>query len=154
PSVLAAEKMAPLNVREIERVRVEVYKWAQERFEAAADHYRNADSREAADHSLPYVVAAALLDGTVSPRSYDDAHLRHPDLRRLMQGMEVVENEEFTRAFQGKPQLHRTRVTVVMKNGERLTGETGGDHGDLGARETAAEIEQKFRTLTEDVLGG
>ena len=48
---------------------------------------------------------------------------------------------------------HRTRVTVVTSSGERLVGETGGDQDDLAAPKSDAQIEEKFRGLTEDVLG-
>ena len=35
-------------------------------------------TRETADRSIPYVVAAALADGTVGPRQFDDEHLVDP----------------------------------------------------------------------------
>ena len=118
----------------------------------AAEHRWNPD-RESADGSIPYVTAVALMDGTVTPRSYNDARLWNPELRALMQKVEVVENPEFTAAFERLPIEHRTRVTVVMHSGERLVGEAGGDQDDLSAPKSDAQIEEKFRGLTGDVLG-
>ena len=98
-SILAAEKVAPLkNIKEVKQVTVEVYKKAKERV-GTGEHRWNPDSRETADHSIPYVVAATLMDGTVTPRSFNDAHLWNPELRALMQKIEVVENEEFTQSL-------------------------------------------------------
>ena len=156
-SILAAEKMAPLeNIKEVKQVTVEVYKHAKER-EGTGEHRWNPDSREGADHSLPYVVAATLIDGTVTLRSFSDAHLWNPELRALMQKIEVVENAEFTKAFEGVPVAEHARITVVTNSGERLMsehlGEAGGDKDDLAAPKSDAQIEEKFRGLTEDSLG-
>ena len=44
-------------------------------------------------------------------------------------------------------------VHVVMRDGERFTGESGGDRGDLSDRKSDAEIAEKFLGLTEEFLG-
>jgi len=118
-----------------------------------AEHHWHPDTRESADHSVPYVVAATLVDGTITPNSYNDAHLRNPELRALLKKIVVVENSEFTRDYERVPQAHRTRVTVVTASGERLVGETGGDEDDLATPKSNAKIEEKFRGLTENFLG-
>ena len=152
-SVLAAEKIAPLeNPEDVQQVTVEVYKRAKETV-GTGRHVWNPESRETADHSIPYVVAAALMDGTVTPRSFDAAHLRNQLLRRLMQKIEVVENEEFTRANERSPSEHHTRVTVVTRHGERFIGESGADKSGVSANYADAEITEKFRALTLDFLG-
>ena len=58
-----------------------------------------------------------------------------------------------SRRYLRLPVEHRTRVTVVTNSGERFIGETGGDEDDLAAPKSDAQIEQKFRALSEDVLG-
>ena len=40
-------------------------------------------------------------------------------------------NDEFTVAYERVPVEHRTRVTVKLRGGEQLVGESGGDKGDL-----------------------
>ena len=151
PSILAAEKLAPLrNFKEVRQVTVEVYEYAQMEYEGSGKH---ADSRLSAYYCIPYLVAAALMDGTVTLRSYNNAHLQNPELRALMQKIKVVENKEFTKAYDQQPQAHRTRVTVVTSSGERLVAEAGGDQDDLAAPKSDAQIAEKFRGLTEDVLG-
>ncbi len=152
-AILAAEKVAPLtNISEVKQVTVEIHKRAKE--SAGTDaHNWNPQSRETADHSVPYIVAATLIDSTVTSRSYNDAHLWNPELRALMQKIDVVENEEFTKANNRLPVEHHTRVTVVTNSGERLVGKAGGDQDDLSAPKTDAQVEKKFRGLTEEVLG-
>jgi len=152
-SVLAAEHIAPLrNLDAVEKITVEVYKKAKERV-GTGEHRWNPDTRETADHSIPYVVAATLMDGTVTPRSFNDAHLWNPALRALIHKIEVIENEEFTKAYIKLPVEHHTRVTVTMTNGEKLVGKAGGAKDELSSPKTDREIEDKFRVLCEEPLG-
>ena len=96
------------------------------------------------------------MDGTVNLRSFDDAHLWNPRLRALMQKIEVVENEEFTHAFECLPIVEQARITVLIRSGERLVGEMksgSGDEDDQAAPKSDAQIERKFRGFAENVLG-
>ena len=151
-SILAAEKVAPLDAGKVRQVTVEVYKHAKVGVGTGAHHW-NPDSRETANHSAPFNIAATLMDGTITPRSFDDAHLWNADLRALMQKIEFVENEEFSKAYERTPVEHRARVTVITGNGERLVGETGADEDDLSWPKSDAQFEQKFHGLTADTLG-
>src|SRR5262249_2876133 len=150
--ILAAEKVAPLDLKNIKHVTIEVYKRVKE-FAEASEKSWNPGSREDADHSAPYLVAATLLDGTVTLRSFDDTHLRNPELRALLHKIEVVENKEFTDAYERLPQENHARVTVEMNSGERLVGKSGGDPDDIAVAKTVKQYEEKFRGLAEDVLG-
>jgi 2-methylcitrate dehydratase len=152
-SVLAAEHVAPLrDLAAVEKITVEVYKKAKERV-GTGEHRWNPDTRETADHSIPYVVAATLMDGTITPRSFNDQHLWNPALRALIHKIEVVENEEFTKAYIKLPVEHHTRVTVTLANGEKLVGKAGGAKDELSAPKTDQEIADKFRMLCEEPLG-
>ena len=92
------------------------------------------------------------MDGTVTLRSFNDAHLRNPELHALMKKIEVVENQEFTKAYNRQPQEHRARVTVVTNSGDRFVGQTGGDNDDVAAPKSDAEITEKFHRYTEEYL--
>jgi 2-methylcitrate dehydratase len=153
-SILAAEKAGAslARVNDIEKVTVEVYERAKIGM-GTGEHHWNPDSRETADHSIPYVVAASLIDKRLTPSSFGDARLWSPELRALLPRIEVVTNDEFTAAYERLPVEHRTRVTVTLKDGKRAVGEAGGDKGDLSQPKTDAEIEDKFRALAEGVLG-
>jgi len=151
--ILATEKIAPLhNVGDVCEVRVEVYKRAKDEI-GTGDFHWHPDSKETADHSAPYLVAVTLMDGTLTPRSFDDRHLGDPALRALMQKIRVMENPEFTQAYGRIPVEQRARVTAIMKNGEKFVGEAGGGAEDLSAPKTDAQISDKFRGLTEECLG-
>jgi 2-methylcitrate dehydratase len=153
-SILAAEKPAAklVDIAQIEKVTVEVYERAKVGM-GTGEHHWNPDSRETADHSIPYVVAAALIDKRVTPQSFGDARLWSSELRALLPKIEVVTNDEFTTAYERVPVRHDTRVTVTLRGGEKLVGEAGGEQGDLSQPKTDVEIEDKFRMLAEGVLG-
>ena len=149
-SVLAAEKVAPVrNIKEVKHVTIEAYKYAKE----AYSDIEPPDSRETAFHRIPYLVAATLMEGTVTLHSYNEAHLWNPELRALTKKIGVVENKEFTKAYGRQPPERRARVTVLTNNGERLVGEAGGDQDDLLAPKNDAQIVEKFRGLTGGFSG-
>lgn len=152
-SIMATEKIAPMHAMDVKKITVEVYQKAKERV-GTGEHRWNPDTRETADHSIPYVVAATLVDGTITPRSFNDKNLWNPELRALVHKVEVVANDEFTQAYVKVPVQHRTRVTVQTHGGETLVGEAGGDADDLNMPKSDAMIDEKFRTLCEDSLGG
>ena len=154
-SLLAAEKAAGLlngRFADVKRVIVETYDFSRQ-ICGIGEHQWNPDSRETADHSIPYGVAAALIDGTVTAASFDENHLWNPNLRKLMQKVEVVSNDEFTRDYQKHPVMHRSRVTVELSSGERLAGEVGADETDLSTPMSDRQIEDKFRGVAEAVFG-
>ena len=151
--ILAAEKLAVLRDPEnVAQVTVEVFEHALDRA-GTGDHHWNPESRETADHSIPYVVAAGLLFGKVTHRSFIDARLHDPVLRALLPKIRVVEDKAFTAAYEKLPVEHRTRITVAMKNGQQLVAETGGDEDDHGRVMSDEKVMEKFRDFTEDSLG-
>jgi 2-methylcitrate dehydratase len=154
-SILAAEKVAPRVMKrlgEVERVTVETYERAKIGM-GTGEHHWDPDSRETADHSIPYVVAAALMDGAVTPRQFDNDHLASAELRGLLRKIEVVVNDDYTRDYEKVPVVHRSRVNVVLRGGERLSGEAGGDLGDLSQPKSDADISRKFSGTAEPFLG-
>lgn len=152
PSILAAEKVAPFIVdsTQVRRVVVEVDKKAREGMGSDAHHW-DPHSRETADHSIPYVASATLLDGTITPHSFDDSRLCDNELRALMQKVEVVTNEEFTHAHAQRRQM--ARVTVLTDSRQQFTGVSWGDSDELSAPISDAQITDKFHRLVDDRLG-
>jgi 2-methylcitrate dehydratase len=59
-------------------------------------------SREAADHSTPYVVAMALLRGRLTSREYDESPWENPQVKNLMAKIGLVEDPERNHALDTK----------------------------------------------------
>lgn len=144
-SILAAEKAyeQAAGKLKIKSVLVETYGPAK-RGMATGEHHWHPTTRETADHSIPYVVAATLLDGTVGPDQFDQKHRTNRQLQDILARVEVVENQEFTQSYEHHPVQHRTRVTIHTVDNRTITGESGGKNGDLSNPMTDKEVTEKF----------
>jgi len=106
-------------------------------------------SKETADHSLPYITAVALRDGTVDERSFYRATYRDPDLLAFLQRIKVVEDKDFTAAYGDKFANH---IALKMKDGSTMEAESAYPLGHPKNAMTDAQIEEKFRSLAEGLL--
>ena len=102
------------------------------------------ESRETADHSMPYVVAAALLDGAVGEAQFADERIAAPDIRALMARIEVREDPAFTKAY---PDRVTTRIAVETRDGEGAVETVHYPRGHTRNPMTRAEVSDKFRDL-------
>lgn len=145
-AVLAAMQMrGRIPVDDIEDIHVEAYR-------TAVDMMGNDPTRwaptthETADHSLPYTVAIALLDGTVTPGSFDHARFTEPAVVGLMQRTRVSEAVEFTRAY---PEAAPGRVTITLKSGRVERSEMAYPVGHARSPMSDADVERKFRDMLD-----
>jgi len=106
-------------------------------------------TRETADHSFPYCVAVALLDGTVTLQSFGPKRLSDPALRALMQKVRVVEQEEFKDWY---PQAMPTRVSVRTAAGKEYVKQVDFPLGHPRNPMSDREVEEKFRSLAAGKL--
>lgn len=152
--VMAAEKLGALgDLKSIERIEVEVNQKAMA-ISGAGEENTNPGSREAADHSIPFLVASTLKDGTVTHRSFNDANLWNPSVRALMKKITVRANDDFTRAGEQAPVENCARVTVFGGNGDKRVGEYSSAKAAKSAKgDQDAMVADKFRSLCEDYLG-
>jgi 2-methylcitrate dehydratase len=115
-------------------------------------------SRETLDHSIPYIFAVALQDGTWHHvDSYLPARAQRPDTVELWHKVSTVEDAEWTRRYHSNDLTEKAfggRVEIDLADGTRLVDEIAvADAHPLGARPFAREqYVQKFRSLAEGVL--
>lgn len=102
------------------------------------------ETRETADHSLPYNVARALLDGDITLESYTPAKIAAADARGLMARTTVTEDPRLTAMF---PRHLANRVTVELANGESATSEVITGPGTPESPMSDADFERKFRKM-------
>jgi 2-methylcitrate dehydratase len=136
------------HLPEIE-IKVETYEAAV--FMMGSDASRWAPTTRPADHSFPYCIAVALLDGEVTRASFADARLRDPSVSAIMGKVRVVEAAELSAMY---PEGSPSRVTIVMRSGETHTAEVRYPKGHEKNPMTDGEIERKFIELSGDRLSG
>ncbi len=109
-------------------------------------------TRAAADHSTPFVVAVALRDGDLTPSSYQGEPWRDPALLDLMRRIDLVIDPEFERAFHQQGVLG-CRVVVELLDGRRLEATIRQPPGHPDNALSREELLAKLRALVEPRLG-
>ena len=106
-------------------------------------------TRESADHSLPFVMAVALMEGDLQIRHYDEMYYKRPDVRALMQKIKVRVGEEPVAAW---PELPLNIVDVEMTSGKIFSTKVAYHLGHFKRWMSDDEQERKFRSLAESLL--
>ncbi len=107
-------------------------------------------TRETADHSFPYCVAVALLDGQVALQSFGPKRLQDPAVRELMKRVRVVREPDFVDRY---PASMPTRITVRTREGKTYTKQKDVPLGHPGNPMSDRQLEAKFRRLVIGRLG-
>jgi 2-methylcitrate dehydratase len=111
----------------------------------------NPRTKETADHSLPYIVAMALLTGKIENSTYSERNLTNPDNLSLVNKIRVEEDKDFTAMYpsNGMP----NRVTVTEEGGRETTAEVVVPRGHPMNPMSKTDVEEKFLRLTRASLG-
>ncbi len=115
-------------------------------------------SRETLDHSLPYIFAVALQDGSWHhERSYAPERAHRPDTIELWRKISTVEDPEWTRRYHSTDPAEKAfgaRAEITLKNGEVITDELAvADAHPLGARPfERPQYIAKFTDLADGVV--
>jgi 2-methylcitrate dehydratase len=79
-----------LRANDIERIELDVFDVAYNIIGGGEEGDKHlVQTKEQADHSLPYMVAAALLDGEIGPKQYSPERISRPDVQALLQRVQV-----------------------------------------------------------------
>jgi 2-methylcitrate dehydratase len=106
-------------------------------------------SKETADHSLPYVLAAAIVDRQVTPAQFEVSRIMDPRIRAQLPKVKVVADPEIEMAF---PRLQRVAVRITTTEGRELSKQLDYPKGDPRNPLTDREVEEKFDALAGPVL--
>ncbi len=106
-------------------------------------------SKETADHSLPYVIAAAIAERQVTPVQFEMKKIMDPTIRAQLKKVEVVADPEIEKVF---PALQRVIVNLTTVDGRTFTKQLDYPKGDPRNPLSDAEVEEKFSALAEGVL--
>jgi len=106
-------------------------------------------SKETADHSLPYVIAAAIAKRQVTPAQFTDEAIMDPLIRAQLNKVEVTADPEIEALF---PKLQRVIVKIKTTDGKEYDKQIDYPKGDPRNPLTDTEIEEKFDALGTGVL--
>ena len=77
-------------------------------------------TKEEADHSLPYLIAVALIDGEVYPKQFNEKRIVSKDVQNLLRRVTIEPDETYSSLF---PQSIACKVIVQLKDGDILEKE-------------------------------
>ncbi len=143
PITAAIELRRHVAIEDIEAVTVHTYWFAWSEIGSEPEKW-HPTTRESADHSLPYILAAVLIDGRFSDDIFSPARIRDPRIHELADRVVVNEDPEYSRQFPGKIPC---RIEIRTRSGKALVAHVDYPRGHSVNPLTDEEVSDKFRML-------
>lgn len=138
-----------INIEEdIASVRIKTFDAAYKIIGSGAEKW-NPKTRETADHSLPYCVAAAFMDGDVGLSQFSESRFRDKRLHNLIQKVRVMEDKNLDKQY---PEAMPNLIEVIAKDGRRFSRKVSYPKGHPENPMTDQEVERKFLSLAENFV--
>ena len=119
--ILELKKEYGLAGEEVARVEIEIFDVAYNIIGGGEEGNKNiVRTKEEADHSLPYLVAVAILDGQVMPEQYRPVRIQSQDVQALLRKVTVKPSSDYSREF---PDEMPCRITLTLRDGRRIAKE-------------------------------
>lgn len=106
-------------------------------------------TKETADHSLPYIVGMALLEGKIDNSTYSEKKFRDPKILEFLKKITVIEDKTLTGMY---PEAVANRVTVKLASGKVVSKQVDYHKGHPKNPMGDGEVEEKFLRLTGKYL--
>src|SRR5437867_2501890 len=149
-AVLEIRAREHFSAADVERVEIDVFDVAYRIIGGGEEGEKTVvRTKEEADHSLPYLVAVALLDGEVMPEQYRPARIRSDDVQALLRRVVVRPDDGFSRRY---PAEMPCRVRVTLRGGRVLTAELADYPGFLTRGRTWEAAREKFVRISARYL--
>lgn len=116
--VLELRTAQQLRPDEIEQVSIAIFDVAYHIIGGGEEgNKQQVRTKEEADHSLPYMVAVALLDSEVSPAQYLPERIGRADVQHLLRRVSIQPDEALSQRF---PAEMPCRIQISLKDGQTL----------------------------------
>ncbi|MBV8085792.1 MAG: MmgE/PrpD family protein [Chloroflexi bacterium] len=150
PAALDIASRLPHGWRDIETLRIGFPERDYQQQSKDADSRRRPETRDTANHSAVYCVAAALVDGDLGPRQFEPDRLHDADILALIDRIELEPRPELNQYW---PAANPTQATAVAMSGETLDKLVIYSPGHSQNPLSDAELQTKFRGLCAGKLG-
>jgi len=109
---------------------------------------KNIKYKEEADHSLPYMLAAAYLDGQVMPEQYEPDRIKSDDVQNLLQKVQVEPVQEYSDRF---PDEMACRIELETTHGDVFEIEKSDYQGFKTNPASWDVLMEKYDGLTKNI---
>jgi 2-methylcitrate dehydratase len=140
PITVAMDLSRKVAAGDIASVAIDSYKFAISEIASEREKW-HPTTRETADHSMPYIVAAVLLDGAFSDAIFSEARLKDAAIHALADKITISEDPAFTRDI---PERIPCRIVITTRDGRCIESSVNHPRGHCRNPMSDAEIEQKF----------
>jgi len=114
--VLELKETQGFSAEDVEKVQIRIFDVAYHIIGGGEEGDKTiVRTKEEADHSLQYMVSAAILDGQVLPDQYEQGRIESDDIQQLLQKVNVEPGKDLSDRF---PDEMPVSLTVNLKNGE------------------------------------
>lgn len=114
-------------------------------------HKYRPESRETADHSLPYCIAAVIVDGKITTQSFSEEKLKDPRIWQVIDKIRGEASNEFEKMF---PAKQPSKVVIKTTDGREFSEYLEYPKGDPREPMTMEDLEAKFNALSSKLLSG
>jgi 2-methylcitrate dehydratase len=108
------------------------------------------ETRETADHSLPYITSIALIDGEVTDRQFQPERFMDPKIWKFLENVTVQRNAELSSLY---AKAVANIVHVTLEDGRTLTKRVDYPLGNALNPVSDQQLEGKFNALVVPALG-
>ncbi len=143
----ATHRVDPAHV---ERIELETFQVAYDIIGGGEEGAKvDVTNKEEADHSLPYMLAVALLDGQLLPEQYAPERIVADDVQALLRRVEVRPAADLSARF---PEEHACRLRLVLDDGALLAADKHDYEGFLTRPMGWQGAREKFERLASAAL--
>ena len=135
-----------LKPEEIDGMHLRMFEFAMQL--AAEDRYKP-DTREQADHSLPYCLAVGLFEGDLGPEQFAHEQWKDPKVLDLMSRIKVSMDPELEKVY---PKARPADLEMWTKDGRTFRKRVDYPKGDENNPMTDEEVQAKFRKLARPFM--
>src|SRR5437588_6107045 len=108
------------------------------------------ETRETADHSLPYITSIALIDGEVTEKQFQPERFTDPTIWKFLENVTVQRNDELSSLY---AKAVANIVHVTLQDGRELTKRVDYPLGNALNPVSDKQLEGKFNALVVPALG-
>ncbi len=145
----ALELRSKVDYRDLADIDIGTYSFAFSEIGSEPEKW-DPKTRETADHSLPYIFARTLIDGTINVASFEEAAYRDPSIRPVMARIRVRKDEAVDARY---PQTVSMHVEATTTDGRRYVLEPQDPLGHTKNPMQDKDIRSKFLAAVEPLLG-
>jgi 2-methylcitrate dehydratase len=149
PVWAARELASKVNWREIADIEIGTYTFAYTEIGGEAEKW-DPKTRETADHSMPYIFAKVLMEGTISVAAFEESAYRDPTIRPLMNKIHIHIDDEVNSLY---PNVVAMKVKATTRDGRTVSIFPRDPLGHTNNPMADQDVRDKFTRTVEPVYG-